>query len=130
MRFSIHKEGYRIVLVTFLALVGFNLAFHYANILPYKGLYLIMAMSTAFFLFIAYFFRKPRRAMFTDAQCIVSPADGKIVTIEETMEVEYFGQKRLLVSIFMSPSNVHINWNPMSGIIKYVKYHPGKYLVA
>lgn len=130
MAISIHKEGYKIILVTFVVLVAFNLAFHYSSLLPYNGLYLLMGMSVAFFLFIAYFFRKPRRAMITDAQCIVSPCDGKIVTIEETHEVEYFNEKRLLVSIFMSPSNVHINWNPISGIVKYVKYHPGKYLVA
>lgn len=130
MAISIHKEGYKIILVTFVVLLAFNLAFHYANFLPYKGLYLLMGMSIGFFLFVAYFFRKPRRAMITDAQCIVSPCDGKIVTIEEIHEGEYFNEKRLLVSIFMSPSNVHINWNPISGIVKYVKYHPGKYLVA
>lgn len=130
MPVSIHREGYKIIVVTFLVLAAFNLAFHYSNLLPYKGLYLLMGLSIAFFLFIAYFFRKPRRAMITDAQCIVAPCDGKIVTIEETHEVEYFNEKRLLVSIFMSPSNVHINWNPISGIVKYVKYHPGKYLVA
>ena len=69
--------------------------------------------------------------MFSEGeQRIIAPADGKVVVIEETFEPEYFKDKRLQVSIFMSPLNVHVNRNPISGVVKYMKYHPGKYLVA
>jgi phosphatidylserine decarboxylase len=76
------------------------------------------------------FFRLPFRNMIHGENKIICPADGKVVVIEETFEPEYFKDKRLQVSIFMSPINVHVNRNPVSGLIKYMKYHPGKYLVA
>ncbi|MBC7508392.1 MAG: phosphatidylserine decarboxylase family protein, partial [Ferruginibacter sp.] len=76
------------------------------------------------------FFRLPFRNMTHGESKIICPADGKVVVIEEAYEPEYFQEKRLQVSIFMSPINVHVNRNPVSGIIKYFKYHPGKYLVA
>jgi phosphatidylserine decarboxylase len=76
------------------------------------------------------FFRYPQRNVNTGADHILSSADGKVVAIEETYEEEYFKENRLLISVFMSPFNVHINWYPFSGAVKYVKYHKGKYLVA
>jgi phosphatidylserine decarboxylase len=77
------------------------------------------------------FFRNPRREIvIADDNIIYAPADGKIVVIEETYEHEYFNDKRLQVSIFMSPTNVHVNRNPVSGTVNYFRYHPGKYLVA
>jgi phosphatidylserine decarboxylase len=76
------------------------------------------------------FFRYPQRTVNTGVNHILSSADGTIVAIEETYEEEYFKENRLLISVFMSPFNVHINWYPFSGIVKYVKYHEGKYLVA
>jgi len=83
------------------------------------------------FLAVLQFFRNPRREIRTaDDKLVYAPADGKIVTIEESLESEYFGDKRLMISIFMSPTNVHVNRNPISGKINYFKYHPGKYLVA
>ena len=76
------------------------------------------------------FFRNPKRNYVLNEDQILSPVDGKVVVIEEVYEGEYFKEKRIQVSIFMSPINVHVNRNPISGIVKYVKYHPGKYLVA
>jgi phosphatidylserine decarboxylase len=76
------------------------------------------------------FFRKPDRETITDLNLIIAPADGKVVVIEETFEGEYLNEKRKQISIFMSPLNVHINFNPISGIVTYFKYHSGKYLVA
>ena len=76
------------------------------------------------------FFRDPKRQFILNKDAIIAPADGKIVAIEEVIETEYFKEKRKLVSIFMSIHNVHINWFPISGTIKYFKYHPGKYLLA
>ena len=76
------------------------------------------------------FFRVPNRTSPTGDDLIICPADGKVVVIEEVEETEYFNDKRIQISIFMSPLNVHANWNPISGITKYYKYHPGKFLVA
>jgi phosphatidylserine decarboxylase len=83
------------------------------------------------FLTVLQFFRNPTRMVPEEADHLVyAPADGKVVVIEEAYEPEYFREKRLQVSIFMSPVNVHVNRNPVSGLVKYNKYHPGKYLVA
>jgi phosphatidylserine decarboxylase len=76
------------------------------------------------------FFRNPKRQLFLEEGAIISPADGKVVVIEETYEGEYFKSKRLQVSIFMSPRNVHVNRTPINGEVKYFKYHPGKFLLA
>src|SRR5690606_29964036 len=75
-------------------------------------------------------FRSPVRKITVDEKTVLCPADGKVVVIEETEETEYFKERRIQVSIFMSPVNVHVNRNPISGIVSYFKYHPGKYLVA
>jgi len=72
----------------------------------------------------------PKRIITSDENLVICPADGKVVVIEETTETEYLKDKRIQVSIFMSPLNVHINWYPISGVVKYFKYHKGKYLVA
>lgn len=91
----------------------------------------IAIASTIFYLLILQFFRSPRIAINNDERQILAPADGKVVVIEEVGENEYFnGDRKLQVSIFMSPLNVHINRNPVSGIVKYFKYHAGQYLVA
>jgi phosphatidylserine decarboxylase len=83
-----------------------------------------------FLLFIISFFRIPSRKLTIGPQSIIAPADGKVVVIEETNDEEYFHDKRLQVSIFMSPANVHVNRNPFSGEVVYNQYHKGKYLVA
>jgi len=127
---TIHREGHRILVTTGVALVALNVGLWYVSIMGHDMRMAFIIMSVLLFLFVSYFFRKPRRIHLIDQQYVVSPADGKIVAIEEVNETEYFHEKRLLVSIFMSPSNVHINWNPISGMVKYVKYHPGRYYVA
>lgn len=95
------------------------------------GLIVTGLASLIFFLLVLQFFRDPKREIQEmDNQLIYAPADGRVVVIEETEEPEYFKDKRIQVSIFMSPTNVHINRNPVSGKVNYFKYHPGKYLVA
>jgi len=90
----------------------------------------VSILSIIICLFIISFFRIPNRVLTIDDNKIICPADGKVVVIEETIDVEYFKDKRIQVSIFMSPANVHVNRNPMSGNVIYNQYHKGKYLVA
>ena len=90
----------------------------------------IYIFSAALFIIVLQFFRNPSRSFSAGENLVICPADGKVVVIEETTEGEYFKDKRLQVSIFMSPINVHINRNPISGVVKFFKYHPGKYLAA
>lgn len=92
--------------------------------------YLVFAVCLILFFIVLQFFRKPTRKTPINPKHIIAPADGRVVVIEEVVETEYFKEKKIQVSIFMSPLNVHINFNPLSGIISYFKYHPGKYLVA
>jgi phosphatidylserine decarboxylase len=91
---------------------------------------ILSIILVAFWLFIVSFFRIPDRNFTYDENAIVSPADGKVVVIEETFDTEYFNEKRLQISVFMSPANVHVNRYPFSGKVLYSKYHKGKYLVA
>jgi phosphatidylserine decarboxylase len=90
----------------------------------------LFIISLGFFLFIVSFFRMPSRNWTKDASAIVSPADGKVVVIEEVTPDEYYQEKRIQLSVFMSPANVHVNRLPIAGNIVYNKYHPGKFLVA
>jgi phosphatidylserine decarboxylase len=100
--------------------------------LTWPGLLWIFSLaSIIFFALVLQFFRNPNRSIpKVDDQLIYAPADGQVVVIEEAEETEYFNSKRLQVSIFMSPLNVHVNRNPLSGEVRYLKHHPGKYLVA
>ncbi len=125
---KIHKEGYKILilLVLFLAFTNYFVFAFLPKILLITGV-----LSCFVFMLVLQFFRNPsREILIPDDNIIYAPADGKIVVIEETKEVEYFGDKRLQVSIFMSPTNVHVNRNPISGTVNYFKYHSGKYMVA
>ena len=124
----IHKEGYRFLFFLFLILLIINLVIYYLS--SHLINIICIGISVLFFLFILSFFRRPKRKIIINNNHILAPADGKIVAIEQTQEDEYFHNKRLQVSIFMSPLNVHINWFPVSGLVKYFKYHQGKYLVA
>ena len=91
----------------------------------------LLVLSVVFYLIVLQFFRNPVREVLTaDNNLVYAPADGRVCVIEEVFEAEYFKEKRLQVSIFMSPFNVHVNRNPVSGVVNYFKYHPGKYLVA
>lgn len=124
-----HKEGYTsLALVILFIFVTNAIADYYdANAIIKWTIYLISAFL---FITIVQFFRSPKKTISLDDNVVLCPADGKVVVIEETEESEYFKDKRLQVSIFMSPVNVHVNRNPVSGIVSYFKYHPGKFLVA
>tara|TARA_B100000941_G_C28455698_1_gene527747 strand:+ start:211 stop:837 length:627 start_codon:yes stop_codon:yes gene_type:complete len=118
---KIHKEGYKIIrnfiIISLIILLFF----------PYFNLSFIL-LSTL--LLIVYFFRVPNRKIKTSKNVVFAPCDGKIVQIREVEETEFFKQKKILVSIFMSPLNVHSNHYPIDGNVVYTKYHPGKFLVA
>lgn len=128
---TIHKEGYKIIGIAALVFGLINIAsFIFIGDEHPKIEGIIFIASVLFFLFIVSFFRIPYRSLTKGEREIVCPADGKVVVIEEIMEEEYFNDKRLQISIFMSPANVHVNRNPVSGEVIYNKYHKGKYLVA
>lgn len=127
----IHKEGTKILLISAIGLVVLNLMVY--HFLPTASIAqgLLGGGSVVLYGLILQFFRNPTRKIPKQADHIIyAPADGKVVVIEEVMETEYFNDKRLQISIFMSPLNVHVNRNPVSGIVKLSKYHKGKYLVA
>ncbi|MCR9101691.1 MAG: phosphatidylserine decarboxylase family protein [bacterium] len=124
----IHREGHRMLIVLGIILIVVNVGVS----LTWPGLLWIFSLaSIIFFALVLQFFRNPNRSIpKVDDQLIYAPADGQVVVIEEAEETEYFNSKRLQVSIFMSPLNVHVNRNPLSGEVRYLKHHPGKYLVA
>jgi phosphatidylserine decarboxylase len=127
---SIHKEGYKILIFGSIILLIINLLA--AFIWPDNTLlkFTVLIASLLLYIFLLFFFRFPARHLDPDPGLIYAPADGKVVVIEETMENEYFKDTRLQISIFMSPFNMHSNRYPVSGRIKYVKYHSGNYMVA
>lgn len=128
---TIHKEGYRSIGIAALIFGLINIASFVFISTDYPKTSLIIFIVSAFlFLFIISFFRIPYRTLTTGEKDVICPADGKVVVIEEIIEEEFFKDKRLQVSIFMSPANVHVNRNPISGEVVYNKYHKGKYLVA
>jgi phosphatidylserine decarboxylase len=128
---TIHKEGYKIIaLCTILFGVINILAFYLISYEMPLLIWIIFALTLGFLLFVISFFRIPKRPLTVGEDVIISPADGKIVAIEEIQADEYFTDRRIQVSIFMSPLNVHQNRNPVSGEVAYSKYHKGKYLVA
>lgn len=127
---SIHREGYIfIVIATALWIVVWYFSDKFLGKWPIVH-YGIQTIFLLLWVWVIWFFRIPARVHTTGDNLVVAPADGKVVVIEEVYEPEYFKDKRLQVSIFMSPLNVHQNLNPISGVVKYFKYHPGKYLVA
>lgn len=124
----LHKEGTKLIGFSFLFLAIINLLF--LTYAPSWALY-VFFISLILWGLVLQFFRNPIRTIpQKDDNIVYAPADGKVVVIEETTETEYFGDRRLQVSVFMSPINVHVNRNPISGIIKYYRYHKGEYLVA
>ncbi len=127
---SIHREGYVPLLITAVVLLILNLlVIQFLTWTP-PWPTLIHLTSTISFFMILQFFRNPKVNTVIDDRKVYAPANGKVVVIEETHEQEYFNQTRKQISIFMSPVDVHVNRNPVSGIIKILKYHAGKYLVA
>jgi len=126
---SVHKEGFPTIAIMFVVLLVLNLVFYFTvRNIPVQ--WMLGSVSFVFWLMIVSFFRLPHRKMTYGDALVIAPADGKVVVIEETEEPEYFKDRRLQISIFMSPANVHVNRNPVSGTIRLSKYHAGKYLVA
>jgi phosphatidylserine decarboxylase len=127
---TIHREGYPTIILTVLFVFVLNGAIAYfypdADWLR-QG---VVLLSVLLMVTVLQFFRNPVRRTVLNPKHVIAPADGKVVVIEETVESEYFKGPRRQVSIFMSPINVHVNRNPISGVVSYFKYHPGKYLVA
>ena len=124
-----HKEGYKIIVITFILAIVAILATEKLIELNWVTK-AIQVLIIVLLITVLQFFRNPKRLTSLNDDTIIAPVDGKVVVIEEVEEPEYFKDKRLQVSIFMSPINVHVTRYAMSGIIKYSKYHPGKYLVA
>lgn len=127
---KIHKEGYPSILITLAVVLIVNLTTH---IYFFESTWIRITgyiVSVFLLLAILQFFRNPKRTIVKNVNHVLSGADGKVVVIEEIMEEEYFRDKRIQVSVFMSPVNVHLNRYPIGGIIKYIKYHAGTYLVA
>jgi len=128
---TIHKEGYKTIALCAIIFVSVNLLSFYFVSFQLPGLsWAIFFISLALLLFIISFFRVPSRMLSINEKFIVCPADGKVVVIEEITDTEYYHDRRLQVSIFMSPANVHRNVNPIGGDVIYSQYHKGKYLVA
>jgi phosphatidylserine decarboxylase len=126
---TIHKEGYpSIAFALIVSALLLTITHWWLDAMVWR----IIAYSLSAFLLIMMlqFFRSPKRNTPTNENHVIAPADGKVVVIEEVEETEYFKDKRIQLSVFMSPVNVHVNRYPSAGTIKYVKYHPGKYLVA
>ncbi|MCC2545842.1 phosphatidylserine decarboxylase family protein [Hymenobacter sp. BT175] len=127
---KVHKEGRRILFFTMLALLAINLLLFKFNAGAETFNWIFVGASVVAFLLLLQFFRSPFRNLLTHEDLLIAPADGKVVVIEDVHEPEYFDDVRKQISIFMSPINVHITRNPISGIVRYFKYHPGNYLVA
>ena len=130
-KMTLHKEGIKLILGgLFLAALSIilNVLFLFENFPVLASI--IVGLTLLFLILIIQFFRIPKRNKSYEKNEIVCPADGKVVVIEETEETEYFKDRRIQVSIFMSPLNVHANYYPITGSLVYQKYHPGKFLVA
>lgn len=127
----LHREGNTIILVTSLILLVVNLlSYFYLFAGNTIAITAMLTISLILLVLVVQFFRVPTRTLTINERQIVAPADGTVVVIEETNEPEYFKAKRRQISIFMSPLNVHVNRNPISGVVRYFRYYPGKYLVA
>lgn len=130
---KIHKEGYpSLLIVTIFASLVIGAGYYFSSSFSNPQLIesIAVVIGVVFFLIILQFFRSPVVITERNEKHIIAPANGKVVVIEEVEETEYFNDKRRQISIFMSPIDVHVNRNPLSGIVSYFKYHPGKYLVA
>jgi phosphatidylserine decarboxylase len=128
---TIHREGYPTIAISALAFALINLcSFYFISAHAAWLSYLLFFVTLGVWLFLISFFRVPNRKLTVGDNLVICPADGKVVVIEEIVDEEYFKDKRIQVSIFMSPANVHQNRNPMEGDVVYNQYHKGKYLVA
>ncbi|MBL7750553.1 MAG: phosphatidylserine decarboxylase family protein [Chitinophagaceae bacterium] len=128
---TIHKEGYTIIAWSTILFGLINLvSFYFLSFYSPWLSWLIFLVTFALWIFVISFFRLPNRVLTMKDNAVIAPADGKVVVIEEVQADEYFSDRRIQVSIFMSPLNVHVNRNPVSGDVVYSEYHKGKYLVA
>lgn len=128
---TIHKEGTATISLIAIFVGVLNiLNFSYLFPISIIAAWAVFIITVAFFLFIVSFFRMPVRQLTISEEAIVSPADGKVVVIEEVEPDEFYKERRIQLSVFMSPANVHVNRLPIAGNIIYNKYHPGKFLVA
>ena len=124
----IHKEGFLVITVAFLIWLSLNIIVGMTEELYFRCF--MFLVTTPILVFVLRFFRYPRRTIDLKPNSVLSPCDGQIVVIEETDEPEYFGDRRLQISVFMSVYNVHINWVPVPGVVKYFKHHRGNYMAA
>ena len=129
---KINKEGYRIIAVSgLICLVLWGLLYYFQSHHWDTGLLIICgAILVTFWLFIVAFFREPRRVKIHDPELVFSPCDGRVVVTEVVYEDEYMKRDMLQISIFMSITNIHMNWLPVAGVVEYFKYHPGRFLIA
>jgi phosphatidylserine decarboxylase len=129
---KLHREGYMVMAIGLLILTAIQIGNYFLfTATGWLWLFILLSLGALVMAYlIIQFFRIPKRECVFDPNDIMCPADGKVVVIEEVEETEYFKDKRIQMSIFMSPMNVHANYNPISGIVKYVKYHKGLFLVA
>jgi phosphatidylserine decarboxylase len=128
---KLHREGFSILLISLFISIAIGITNYLLFSVECLWLFIsIEALNLVILVLIVQFFRIPKRHKHYESDQIVCPADGEVVVIEETLETEYFNDKRIQISIFMSPLNVHANYYPVNGTVCYQKYHPGKFLVA
>ena len=128
---KLHREGFSILLISLFISIAIGITNYLLFSSECLWLFIsIEALNFVLLILIVQFFRIPKRHKHYESDQIVCPADGEVVVIEETLETEYFNDKRIQISIFMSPLNVHANYYPVNGTVCYQKYHPGKFLVA
>ncbi len=128
---KLHREGFSILLISLFISIAIGITNYLLFSSECLWLFIsIEALNFVLLILIVQFFRIPKRHKHYESDQIVCPADGEVVVIEETLETEYFNDKRIQISIFMSPLNVHANYYPVNGVVNYQKYHPGKFLVA
>lgn len=129
---KINKEGYRIITTSgIICLILWSLIYYFQSHHSGMGLLITSAVILiAFWFFIVAFFREPRRVKIHDEDLVFSPCDGRVVVTEVVYEDEYLKQEMMQISIFMSVTNIHMNWSPVGGVVDYFKYHPGRFLIA
>lgn len=124
----VHKEGFLVIAAAFVIWLTLNIVVGLTGELYFRCFTFLA--TTPILVLVIRFFRHPSRLIELKPNCVLSPADGQIVAIEETLESEYFGDRRLQVSVFMSVYNVHVNWIPIPGVVKYFKHHNGRFMAA
>jgi len=133
MKLGLHREGNNVIPVFFILITALLYGLHYLIAFKGIGMYVLILFDLAgliLFGMVVSFFRYPIFDVDKNPKHVLSPADGEIVVIEKVMETEYYNEERIQVSVFMSPFNTHMNRYPISGKLKYIKYHPGKFLIA